>query len=351
MNGTLTSDSPFRSYFSHAYQSFERACAVSVHEHHIQMGGETWRLRFAGSNFVQAYLPALAHLAHPTMSDRSPALTVCLWEYDETGEAPEHPFWKWQRQLVQSNHSSFEDGQFLAAAVHTSLYIFVDKTAGLALIWLPNLNMLPMSDRAAPLRDLIELWFKPTPKLRMHAGAIGTSEGCGLLVGKGGSGKSTTALTCLLAGLNYLGDDYILVDTECCQVHSLYNTAKLVPDNLFRLPALGAYVSNQATMAEDKAILFLHDIYPEQLAVESPLHVILIPVVTGRVESEIIPAPAVAAFRALAPSTMLQATDASQEDLAKLARMVKSVPTYYLHAGTALDRIPPLIKKAISQHD
>lgn len=102
-------------------------------------------------------------------------------------------------------------------------------------------------------------------------------------------------------------------------------------------------------MAEDKAILFLHDIYPDQLAVESPRHVILIPVVTGRVESEII-RPAVAAFRALAPSTMLQATDASQE-LAKLARMVKSVPTYYLHAGTALDCIPPLIKKAISQHD
>ena len=48
----------------------------------------------------------------------------------------------------------------------------------------------------------------------VHAASVGTKDGAVLIVGKGGSGKSTSALACLNAGMYYLGDDYTLISND-----------------------------------------------------------------------------------------------------------------------------------------
>ena len=61
-----------------------------------------------------------------------------------------------------------------------------------------------------------------------HAAVIG-EDGVGLLiVGEGGRGKSTLALAAIGAGMDYLGDDYCLVDPQPpYRAYRLFNTAKL----------------------------------------------------------------------------------------------------------------------------
>jgi len=49
-----------------------------------------------------------------------------------------------------------------------------------------------------------------------------------LLTGVGSSGKSTTAMICLDAGLFYAGDDQVAVNSEAIPfLHSLYSSARL----------------------------------------------------------------------------------------------------------------------------
>ena len=69
----------------------------------------------------------------------------------------------------------------------------------------------------------------------MHGAAV-AEQGAGVvLAGLSGSGKSTTALTCVLAGMDFLGDDACLVDPSARTVSSIYGRAKLEPDARRRL--------------------------------------------------------------------------------------------------------------------
>jgi hypothetical protein len=72
--------------------------------------------------------------------------------------------------------------------------------------------------------------------LLLHAAAVGDADGVVLLVGDGGSGKSTTAVLCSLAGLGFLADDFCLLEPgPLPRVHSIYRSAKLRRDSARRL--------------------------------------------------------------------------------------------------------------------
>ena len=92
-----------------------------------------------------------------------------------------------------------------------------------------------------------------------------TASGGVLIAGKSGSGKSTTTLACLTSGLLYAGDDYVLADVAAePYVHSLYSTAKLVPDNCDRFPQLRPLVSNPDKLDEQKALIYLREALSRQ---------------------------------------------------------------------------------------
>lgn len=79
----------------------------------------------------------------------------------------------------------------------------------------------------------------------LHAAAIGTEEGAVLITGKGGIGKSTTALSCLQSGPYYFADNYLIVRLEPEPlVYSLYCTAKLNADHVKNFPEFFKLVQN-----------------------------------------------------------------------------------------------------------
>jgi hypothetical protein len=183
----------------------------------------------------------------------------------------------------------------------------------------------------------------------IHAGAIGFPQGGVLLAGKGGSGKSTTTLAGLRAGLGYAGDDYCLVtNEECPNVHSVYNTIKLVgSSDLERFPSLAKYF--QIGQEGEKALSFLYQIFPNQIVASMPIKAILSLEINQQSETRLLPTAPAIALTALAPSTLAQLPGAGKAAMEILSQLVRKTPCFRLILGNQIEKIPELISSLLER--
>lgn len=310
------------------------------------------RLRFAGEALAERLVPALAHRVGPPSGHAD--LTVHLWDRASTGIGMSRAPWS-PRELLPGGRVA--EAQALGLEVQcqldSGLVTILDLTAGVATLWIDDAACISRHEAAAPLRQLFASWF-PTQSLCMtHAAAVGWRGRGVLLGGASGSGKSTTALLCLDAGLELAGDDYVLVDPgeggADPTVHGLYATAKVDAPGVARLPNLVAAfdASPYPPGPEDKAIAFLHRHAPERAGRDLALVALLLPVVTGLGETRLEPMSGARALRALAPSTVFQHGGDGRHTLAMLAGLVARLPCFRLALGTDFERIPELIRDLV----
>ncbi len=338
------------SFFAQIYQSFqqaERAVGGPVARVYA-IGGFTVELRFAGSALVPHLTPAFDHLRASPGS--TPALTVCLWDSTSTATQMPPPPWTAEAYRPRGEVRGFNDERFRTVFyLGTGILNSLDTERSIGLFWLRDAQQTPCSEGAAPLRTILHWWMREHERLLVHAGAVGTQDGGVLIAGRGGSGKSTTALACLTSELLYLGDDNVLLSAEpILSAHSLYNSAKLDLRHVERLrhlvPVTGSYHRTDA----GKAVFFMHQHYPEKLAESFPVRAILMPRVVGRAPTVLSEASPAAALQALAPSTLFQLSGAGSEEFQLLARLVRAVPCYTLQLGADLPRIPELVLRLLS---
>src|SRR5581483_7842647 len=97
-----------------------------------------------------------------------------------------------------------------------------------AIHWVPDAPSIPFYEQSAPFLQILHWWARENLHQMVHAAAVGTATGGVLIGGKSGSGKSTTTLACLKAGLRSTGDDYTLLRASHPPlVRNLYSTGKL----------------------------------------------------------------------------------------------------------------------------
>jgi hypothetical protein len=226
-----------------------------------------------------------------------------------------------------------------------------DATGGRAFYWVRDAEALPYYERGAPLRTLLNWWLSGAGLHCAHAAAVGTSDGALLLTGKGGSGKSTTALACLAAGMGYASDDYCAIAQEPVPaVYSLYNTGKLRDEtDLARQPQFEPWIANRDRLEDEKLLMFLNEHAPERLLREAPLRAIVLPRVVEGAESSLHPIAPAGALRALAPTTMFQLPGAAQSAMAIMAGLVRAIPCYRLDAGSEIAAIPSLLSDLLGE--
>jgi hypothetical protein len=312
---------------------------TGIVERTYAIAGRAVTCRFAGEAMVGVGR-ALDHLLAPAPE---PGLTIDIWDSESTGTGT--PPLLGEQLSTEDGPMYYYERDGVQALNRWRTLSVLDAESAQAWFWAPSPDAMLSWDRAAPLRAILHWWLGRHGVLQLHGGAVGTADGGVLLVGRGGSGKSTTSLASLLAGLRYAGDDYVAVAPRPEPwVHSLYSSGKLEDHQLARFPRLGGAVGNPEREAGEKPVVYVEEAAPGAAVAGFPLRAILVPRVVAQVpETRAVPRPGGATLAALAPSTIFQLHPPQPDALGEMAALVGRVPCFTLELGSDLERIPDAI--------
>jgi hypothetical protein len=306
-------------------------------ERHLAVGPCRVRLLFAGPALLPTLLPALEPRLVP-LPDGEPHLTIHLWDSASTGVAVvPHP------DAPPGTRTAGTNGSVVVAR-HEPItreirVLLMEK--GQAWWQAPDAARLHYYTRGSPLRELLHAALKRAGMALLHAGAVGFPDGGVLMVGPGGSGKSTSTLACLESGLGFVSEDYTAmtlgVTPEAC---ALYTSAKVNDDTLGWLPGLTSRGSRCRDSAEEKNLLFLHRIRSERMLGRCPIRAAFIVGRNSGPGTAILPASRGETLKALAPSTLIQLRTAGGLQLAELGQLLRGLSCHRLLAGSDLNTIP-----------
>ncbi len=255
---------------------------------------------------------------------------VMVW--DGTSPDDVHPSVPWAIEdtlplgLVAS-HS--DDMVRCAVDIHTDSLFVTDFGEGHTCTWYRAIPELPAWAKASPFRIPLS-WLCNRHRMQIvHGAAVGIDGQAVLLLGNGGSGKSTTALACALAGFDYLGDDYCAIEPAAGKVHMVYRTAKMFKTTLALLPSIEGQVENRARIEQEKGVTFL-DPHRIKLTRSANLSAILLPRVGDGATPTIYPASRADVMKAVLPSTIGGLMGGTAATPGLLMELVRSVPAYHL---------------------
>jgi hypothetical protein len=324
-----------------ARSAFARAVsAVGSVDRSFLIGGAPVRLRFAGPALVADLLPALEH--HPVLDgDTPPALTVHVWDEASTGApvplltapagAPARTVVAGARAASSSRGRAVFDG--------------FDGASGDAWCAVSAASVLTHGERGAPFRLAFHWWGQGLGRVLAHAGAVGIDGDGVLIVGPGGSGKSSTALACVEAGIEYAGDDYCFVAASPRPTaFGLYGSGKLLPEDVTRYPDVARAAATDAHDSDDKTMLLVSRALPNRMASSLTLRAVVVPTRSGQASPTIEPLAAGDALRALAPSTIAQLPGGAATTMRVLSRVVGALPCFTLALATDRASVPERIR-------
>ena len=325
-------------YFAQLLDRFKQASAAvgGAGDLELEMAGLRVRLRPAGDGLRAGLLAPFEHLASQEVGD--PDLTISLFDTASTGVEPPAPLWEPIAAAPGTNPVArlrSERACVLAAAGSRGLTAAL-PTEGVAVFHLLDAAAIPTSERAAPIREALQLLMAARGRLMTHAGAVGRGGRGVLLVGRGGSGKSTLALSCAIAGMEIVADDYVLLELDSLAAHAMQSTAKLSEDGAERLGipagAIDAAGFEPTLEGPAKALIDIRGLAPGRMKRRLEIVAVVAPAVPpeSALEPSLRRISAGDALRAVAPSTIIQAGFGGDGSLATLADLVRRVPGYSL---------------------
>jgi hypothetical protein len=345
--------------------SFEAAVAAAgaVHQRDFTLAGVHVRLRSPNADMLAKLTRAFTHLSR---GEGEPELVIDLWD-SASGDTPSPPlpntsdeeapgaFFYYSDDAVRAGFQLGTSGDARVLAVYpeapTPALSALTTRGERGWYWVADAARIPYWEQATPMVYLLDWWLRGRGMQLLHAGAVGNQNGGVVLVGKSGSGKSTTTLSCLDADLGYAGDDYVAVSLGADpHVHGLYGSGKLMPNHVERLPFLVEALANREVLDVEKAVVYVHEQWPGHMSAGFPLRAVVAPrIMQGLVEARAIRTTAVAGFTALAPSTVFQMHTRGQDSLIRIRQLVERVPSYVLEIGSDMASIPRALRELIDE--
>jgi hypothetical protein len=335
-------------FFAEACAAFDELPPDAIDERTIRMAGHAIRLRTAGSRLLGLIEPAFRHLASaPCPAD----LTVQLWSEAEAGLVlPARP---WVPDNADGAAARFSNARFAAMAEFGGSQTWMlDRLAGRAFLCIRDLSAMPYWDRLNPMRLLLAAWSDGLGLHMLHAGGVRFDGPGAIVVGRGGSGKSTTVLACLAAGGRTIGDDLALLDQDPSPVaHSIYGTARLFADHAARFPGLlgPADSADPAEDGEVKLTSYLSVHAGASVIPDMPVAAILVPRIAGDGPTRLAPLAGGAALLALAPATLAQTDPRNRGAFDAMARLCRRLPCFRLELGRDVESIAPAVRACLAQ--
>ena len=318
-------------------RAFDQAAAVSPGPvvRHLSLGGRTIRLRCAGAALAAHILPAFSHALREAPPSDAPApvpdLTIDCWDRSATGVVPPAPPWGEQAYCRSGAIQGLAQGRLRITYDRWMRLLSVyDRQQARVFVQAASASHLPAWLRRSPLRTVIGWWADAHGMALLHAGAVASATGAVALAGASGSGKSTTTMTALTAGLGFLADDACLVRFDPSPTaYPVFGLAKLEPDAFSRLTA----VQHMAIEIEPGQTV----LNPAAgLVPSAPLHAVALLEISGQARTIVEPISSRQALRSLVEGSLQEGGGTT---LAGLRRLVAEIPCRRLQLGTDPDGV------------
>ncbi len=335
-------------FFEQVQEGFQAAAARTGEiVRDFRLAGTSVRLRFAGDSLIPAIVPGLAYPVSSTGFE--PQCEICLWDSESTGIRLPPPPRPWKDFTERGNIWGFDSSRYRSGYRWGEGSVNVmDRESRQAVFCVPTVKHLPAWVLSSPLRGILHWWMEMNGRQLVHAAAVGCGGRGVLIPGRSGSGKSSTSVACLLAGMEFIADDYLAValDPEP-RVYRLYTTAKLDPHTLSLFPDLAKRCRAVPQPGFGKMVLFLEDGFREQLRESLLLKLALRPWISRVPETTLGPAEPHEIERALAWETLAHLPHAGNQTVEFLNRVSHEVPRAAIYLGADRARIPTAIRQAL----
>ncbi len=225
-----------------------------------------------------------------------------------------------------------------------------DSRTGLQLLAGPAI--LPPWENGSPLRNLLK-WALTTPgQGLLHAGTLAV-EGRGMLfVGKGGSGKSGTVLAGLCAGLESVGDDYVLARVEGHEIRAfpLFNTLKCDMGGLRRLGLFDrADITSKGENWHGKYEFTFPQLTGQPPALDITVSALCLPIIAHAQRTHFEPLSQRDAFLALTLTGLAQLPGDRASNFALCSQITRQLPCMQLRLGTDAAEVARVIRTALTK--
>ena len=320
----------------------------------FEFAGLVVRVVLCGQPLLSVMLPAVAHAEssqeRAAGSAATPDLTIVAWDARATGVGLPPAFCSEEDIGLRGEIASLSDERFHAAYfTQARLLCHYDAEDRLAFLGVVDATRLAAFERTNPFRAILGWFLRRHGRMLVHAAAVATPDGAVVFGGRSGAGKSTTAIRCLLAGLDYLGDDICCLSCDPADgpfVHGMFSSGKTHRRDWATLPELEQFAEPRHHAA-DKEHYFLARRFAAQLPLSRPIRAVVMPDhSSGRLGFE--PVAAAEAIAPIAASTTALLTSAGGEILTGLGAIVRRVPCYRFHLGVDPTLIPAAVAEFIA---
>lgn len=338
-----------KSFFQNITDIHKRARNISKdsEKRYYTIGQYTICLSFANSALISGITPAFEHLR--TAPVATPDFTVLIWDSVSTGITMIKSPWNIKDYLTHGKIRGYNSRKFqTSVSLVSGALSMLDIENNIAAWWIKDYRALPMIETGSPIIAILDWWTSRNNLHYLHAGAVGTKEGGVLLMGTGGSGKSTTSIGCLNTSLYYLADDYCLLNYMTNPyVYSIYNSGKLDEASAKKLAHLNLSFFNKNPQNNEKYLTFIYNNYPKFIIKGFPIKAVLLPKISAQLHSSLKKISASETFKMIAPNNLLQFTGKKDKTLQALVKLVNSVPCYQFSVGSDIVSTHRRIKEVI----
>ncbi len=326
------------------------------------IGGKVIRINFANQIVCSVLSPAIEHL-RTTKPPEKIDLDIRIYDSKSypslTAEIPKEIRALGLRQETEANSRPifYFGSNNYSLAYQTrdgvSEVNFFDKQNMEAVFWIRDINETLVATSeviTAPFRTIFAWFFSLHDKVILHSAGVGSPEGGILLIGPGGSGKTSSALSSLHSGLKFAGDDSILVSLGVePHAYSLYSSARLFTSDLRYFDFFNPAIERIDAEAKEKSRLLLAESFSEMLIPSFPIKAIIAPIICEHQEQPLLEVISPAeSLRILAPSSLLHIPGQNQATFHSMVSVVNAIPSFRLYLGNR-GEIGPKVYELLSK--
>ena len=319
-----------------AWHSAARANPDAVRESVYEFGGKPVRLRVVGAQLAHHIRRTFAHLERDDCATGIPVLRIDLWDEADTGVARPRDMAGDPSAVtaqIGSGVATIGAGGRLIGYERSTSITWLDRAAGRMVGWRASGEGLSVEECSKPIPLVLRIWYYDQDIDVIHAGLVAKGGYGALIGGRTGAGKSTTALSCLGGGFDYLGDDEIGLE-RCADGsyigHSLYNSLR---PPCASLGERSARFDSTRPLETEKPLLFVSELDPQRVRRSVPVRALVLPRIAATPESRLHPLSRGEALLRLGATALFTPLGLGTRAFDRLTHFVASVPRCSLELG------------------